>query len=103
GRPRPVAALVLVERVPHAAVVARAARAHDLQPLLDPADDHQVRRHLVFDACPDLVAVYEWQRRLPAPGPGAQEQAALVSAGIGRPLRVGMLAQVGAEVVAMNG
>ncbi len=98
----PVAALVLVERIAHAAVVARAARAHDLQPLLHTAHDHQVRRHLVFDARPDLVAVHERQRWLRAPGPRAQEQAALVSAGIGRPLRVRVLAQVRAEVVAMH-
>jgi hypothetical protein len=38
----PVPALVLVERVAHASVMAIAARADDLETLLDQAHEHQV-------------------------------------------------------------
>jgi len=44
---------------------------------------------LVFDACPDLVAVDEGKRKLAATRPGAEKQASLFSCGERRTLRIG--------------
>src|SRR5712691_8321233 len=62
-----------------------------------------MRSYLVLDASPDLVGVNKRQRGLAAAGPSAQQQAGFVPHGVAGTLSVGMLAEVGLEIVLENG
>ena len=69
-----------------------------VSPSLEPFRD-KMRRHLVFNTRPDFIGINKRQRGFSAPGPTAQQQARLMSHGIAGTLRIGMLAEVGFEIM----
>src|ERR1700733_15226312 len=62
-----------------------------------------MRRYLVLDAGPNFVAVNKGERKLAPFWPGAKEEAAFMTHGIGRSLGVGVFREVGAEIVFVDG
>src|SRR6185369_8645527 len=84
----PMAALVLVEGVAGAPIIALPTKPHDLEPFLRQAQAHQVRGDLVFDPSPHFVGVDKWQGKLSTFRPGAKEQPAFVAARVSGPLRI---------------
>src|SRR5947208_2816352 len=94
-----IAALIFVPGVANPAVIAAAQSLNDGQSLFDEPFCDEMRGHLVFDAGPDFVGVDKRQRGLAAAGPSAQQQAGFVAHGVAGTLSVGVLAEVGFEIV----
>ena len=98
-----VAAFVFVPRIAGAAVVAAAQSFDDGQALVDVAFRDEVRGDLVFDAGPDLVGVDERQSRLVAARPTAKQKTGLAAHRVTGTLRIGVLTEIGFEVVLEDG
>src|SRR5271165_1017400 len=94
-----VAAFVLIPRVANPSVVTAAQSSDDRQSFLNETLGDKVRGHLIFNASPDFVGVDERQSRFSSARPTAKQQPRLVSHGITRTLGIGMLTQVGLEIV----
>ena len=86
-----------------AAVVAAAQSFDDGQALVDVAFRDEVRGDLVFDAGPDLVGVDERQSRLVAAWPTAKEKTGFAAHRVTGPLCIGVLTEIGFEVVLEDG
>ena len=77
--------------------------ADNFEALVDHSRQHQVGRDLVFDTGPDLVAVDEGQAEGAASWPGAEQEAAVRSAGEAGALGVGVIGEVLPEIVSVDG
>src|SRR5690606_22149726 len=79
------------------------ADADDLKSLFHIPAQHKVRRYLIFNSRPYLVAIHERKRKLSAFWPGAQQQPAVIAKSVGRALWIGMVAQIRLKIILVFG
>src|SRR5690606_8953706 len=93
-----MAAFDFVPGVAADAIVPLAGSFDNRQPFFYPALIDQMGSNLIFDACPHFVRIHKRKARLPAVGPGAENQPGFVVEDVGA-LAVDMIVKIGAEIV----